>query len=64
MQQTRTTFLKQTGILLLKKLSADLLKLDDDWAYQSVEPTFGGDPVPDTNSGSFFRFPRHCGTGF
>ena len=23
--------------------------------------TFGGDPVPDTNSGSLFHFPHHCG---
>jgi len=25
--------------------------------------TFGGDPVPDTDSRSLFRFPRHCGIG-
>jgi len=23
--------------------------------------TFGGDPVPDTDSGSLFDFPHHCG---
>jgi len=25
--------------------------------------TFGGDPVPDTDSGSLFHFPHHCGIG-
>ena len=25
--------------------------------------TFGGDPVPDTDSGSLFGFPHHCGIG-
>jgi len=25
--------------------------------------TLGGDPVPDTDSGSLFHFPHHCGTG-
>ena len=25
--------------------------------------TFGGDPVPDTNSGSLFHFPQHCRIG-
>jgi len=24
--------------------------------------TFGSDPVPDTDSGSVFNFPHHCGT--
>jgi len=25
--------------------------------------TFGGDPVSDTDSGSLFHFPHHCGIG-
>jgi len=25
--------------------------------------TFVGDPVPDTDSGSLFHFPHHCGIG-
>jgi len=25
--------------------------------------TFGGAPIPDTDSGSLFHFPHHCGTG-
>jgi len=25
--------------------------------------TFGGDPVPDMDSGSLLHFPRHCGIG-
>jgi len=25
--------------------------------------TFGGDPIPDTDSGSLFHFPRHCRIG-
>ena len=25
--------------------------------------TFGGDPVPDTDSGSFFHYPNDCGIG-
>ena len=25
--------------------------------------TFGGDPVPDTDSGSLFHFPHHGGIG-
>ena len=26
--------------------------------------TFGGVPVPDTDSGSLFHFPHHCGIGY
>jgi len=36
-----------------------------DWAYRFRRSvlTFVGDPVPDTDSGSLFHFPHHCGIG-
>jgi len=39
------------------------LNVMNDWTYQWELINFGGDSVPDTDSGSFFHFHHHCDIG-